>query len=102
MLRAVLVASLLVLAVAGTIVYQAAARQRSYETLLARGDAALRADQTFAAAPDPTGELTSSIASTAIGERRRSRRSAPISRNFRPRLSPPNGRTFRASTSVAA
>jgi len=57
MTRAVLVAALLVLAIGGTVVYQAAARQRSYETLIARGDAALRDDQTFAAIEAYSGAI---------------------------------------------
>jgi tetratricopeptide (TPR) repeat protein len=46
-----------VLAVVATVVYQAAAQQRSYETLIARGDAALRNDQTFAAIEAYSGAI---------------------------------------------
>ena len=54
MARAILVISMLAAAVGATavgatVVYQTAARQRAYETLIARGDAALGDDQTFAA-----------------------------------------------------
>src|SRR5436309_14438624 len=40
---------LAVAAVAGAVTYQAAARDRDYRALLARGDSALRDEQTFAA-----------------------------------------------------
>jgi len=55
--RAILVASAVVLALVATIVYLAAAQQRSYETLIARGDAALRNDQTFAAIEAYSGAI---------------------------------------------
>ena len=57
MRRAILIISLLAVAVGGTVVYQSAARQRSYETLLARGDAALRDNQTFAAIEAYSGAI---------------------------------------------
>ena len=72
MTRAILVISLVILAVAGTVVYQAAARQRSYETLIARGDAALRADETFAAIEAYSGAIglrpDSMLAHLRLGE----------------------------------
>jgi tetratricopeptide (TPR) repeat protein len=57
MTRALLVAALLALAIGGTVVYQAAARQRAYETRIARGDAALGDDQTFAAIEAYSGAI---------------------------------------------
>ena len=57
MTRAILVATLLAVAIGGTVVYQTAARQRSYETLLARGDAALGDNQTFAAIEAYSGAI---------------------------------------------
>ena len=41
----------------GALVYQAAARERDYRLLLARGDAALRDDQTFGAIEDYSGAI---------------------------------------------
>ncbi len=57
MRRAILIAGLLAVAIGGTVVYQSAARQRSYETLLARGDASLRDSQTFAAIEAYSGAI---------------------------------------------
>jgi tetratricopeptide (TPR) repeat protein len=56
--RAFFVVTLLALAVVGAAVaYQAAARQRQYRALLARGDQALREDQTFAAVEAYSGAI---------------------------------------------
>jgi len=57
MIRVILVVSMLVAAVGATVVYQAAARQRAYQTLIARGDAALGNDQTFAAIEAYSGAI---------------------------------------------
>ena len=57
MARVILVGSLLVVAIGGTVVYQAAARQRAYQTLIARGDVALGDDQTFAAIEAYSGAI---------------------------------------------
>ena len=50
-------AVLAILAVGGALAYQAAARDRDYRTLLARGDAALRDDQTFGAIEAYSGAI---------------------------------------------
>jgi tetratricopeptide (TPR) repeat protein len=50
-------ALLAVLAVAAAVVYQATARERDYRLLLARGDAALRTDQTFGAIEAYSGAI---------------------------------------------
>src|SRR5512144_1342042 len=58
MRRSVLVAAVLViLAVAGAVAYQTAARERDYRALLARGDSALRDDQTFGAIEAYSGAM---------------------------------------------
>jgi len=58
MKRALLVIALLVLtAVGAALAYQAATRERDYRTLLARGDAALRDDQTYGALEAYDGAL---------------------------------------------
>ena len=57
MARAILVISLLAVAVGGTVVYQAAARQQAYQNLIVRGDAALRDGQTFAAIEAYSGAI---------------------------------------------
>src|SRR5438270_6715186 len=54
------IASLIVLVVAAAgaaLAYQVAARQRDYRVLVARGDAALRDDQTFAAIEAYSGAI---------------------------------------------
>jgi tetratricopeptide (TPR) repeat protein len=48
---------LAVTAAGGTVAYLAAARERDYRSLLARGDAALRDDQTFAAIESYSGAI---------------------------------------------
>lgn len=50
-------ALLAVIAVAGSVLYQAAARERDYRLLLARADAALAEDQTFGAIEDYSGAI---------------------------------------------
>jgi len=55
--RAVLLVVLVGSAAGGAVFYQAAAQQRAYRTFLARGDAALRADQTFAAMEAYSGAI---------------------------------------------
>src|SRR6476619_3043028 len=57
MARAIVVICMLAAAVGATVVYQTAARQRAYEMLIARGDAALRDDQTFAAIEAYSGAI---------------------------------------------
>lgn len=58
MKRAFFVVSLLALvAVGAAVAYQAAVRQRQYRALLARGDEALREDQTFAAVEAYSGAI---------------------------------------------
>jgi len=58
MRRSVLVAAVLVIvAVAGAVAYQTAARERDYRALLARGDTALRDDQTFGAIEAYSGAM---------------------------------------------
>jgi Tfp pilus assembly protein PilF len=57
MTRAILVAVLLAAAVGATVVYQAAARQRAYQTRIARGDEALGNDQTLAAIEAYSGAI---------------------------------------------
>src|SRR5206468_403499 len=57
MKRAVLLVVLVGSAAGGAVFYQAAAQQRAYRTFLARGDAALRADQTFAALEAYSGAI---------------------------------------------
>jgi tetratricopeptide (TPR) repeat protein len=54
----VLIALLLATGVAGAWAYQAAARDRDYRALLAKGDAALRDDQTFSAIEAYSGAAT--------------------------------------------
>lgn len=57
MKRAVLVLSLLAAAAGAAAIYQAAARQRAYRVFIARGDAALRDDQPFAAMEAYSGAI---------------------------------------------
>ena len=58
MRRSLLVAAVLVIvAIAGAVAYQAAARERDYRALLTRGDAALRDDQTFVAIEAYSGAM---------------------------------------------
>jgi tetratricopeptide (TPR) repeat protein len=58
MRRSVLVAAVLVVvAIAGAVAYQTAARERDYRGLLARGDSALRGDQTFVAIEAYSGAI---------------------------------------------
>jgi tetratricopeptide (TPR) repeat protein len=58
MRRSLLVAAVLVIvAIAGAVAYQAAARERDYRALLTRGDAALRDDQTFGAIEAYSGAM---------------------------------------------
>jgi tetratricopeptide (TPR) repeat protein len=58
MRRSVLFATVLgVVAVAGAFAYQTAARERDYRALLARGDSALRDDQTFGAIEAYSGAM---------------------------------------------
>lgn len=58
MKRALIVMALLaVVAVGGAVVYESAGRERDYRALLARGDAALGAGQTFAAIEDYSGAI---------------------------------------------
>jgi len=58
------------------------------------------ADHRPVAAPEPTGDETSTIASTASGARSRSRKSAPIAANLRPR--PPSFGMRRSGTNSRA
>ena len=56
--RALIVMALLAAAaVSGAVVYESAGRERDYRALLARGDAALAAGQTFAAIEDYSGAI---------------------------------------------
>jgi Flp pilus assembly protein TadD len=55
--RAVLVLALLAVTVAAAAGYQAASRQRAYRTYIARGDAALHDEQTFAAMEAYSGAI---------------------------------------------
>lgn len=58
MKRALIAMALLaVTAVGAAVVYQSAARERDYRQLIARGDAALAAEQTFAAIEDYSGAI---------------------------------------------
>src|SRR3954465_8979880 len=57
MKRMVFAVIVLAAAVGAGMVYQAAARQRDYRALLARGDAALRDDQTFGAIEAYSGAI---------------------------------------------
>jgi tetratricopeptide (TPR) repeat protein len=72
MKRTVFAIIVLAAAVAAGMVYQAAARQRDYRALLARGDAALREDQTFGAIEAYSGAIglrpDSMLAHLRLGE----------------------------------
>src|SRR5262245_9499197 len=72
MKRTVFAILVLAAAVGAGMVYQAAARQRDYRTLLARGDAALREDQTFGAIEAYSGAIglrpDSMLAHLRLGE----------------------------------
>src|SRR5499426_3357611 len=72
MKRTVIAIIVLTAAVAAGMVYQAAARQRDYRALLARGDAALRDDQTFGAIEAYSGAIglrpDSMLAHLRLGE----------------------------------
>jgi tetratricopeptide (TPR) repeat protein len=70
--RALLAAVLFAAMAAGAVAYQAAARQRDYRIQLARGDAALHDDQTFAAIEAYSGAIAmhpqSMLAHLRLGE----------------------------------
>lgn len=72
MKRTVFAIIVLAAAVGAGMVYQAAARQRDYRTLLARGDTALREDQTFGAIEAYSGAIglrpDSMLAHLRLGE----------------------------------
>src|SRR4051812_46670641 len=72
MKRMVFAVIVLAAAVGAGMVYQAAARQRDYRALLARGDAALRDDQTFGAIEAYSGAIglrpDSMLAHLRLGE----------------------------------
>src|SRR5262245_4753829 len=72
MKRTVFAIIVLAAAVAAGMVYQAAARQRDYRALLAKGDAALRDDQTFGAIEAYSGAIAlrpdSMLAHLRLGE----------------------------------
>ena len=79
----VLIAVLAATAVAAALAYQAAARDRDYRGLLARGDAPLRIDQTFGALEAYSGAIA--LRPDSMLAHLATRRNLPAPRRPRPR-----------------